>query len=382
MELFPERLVSDLGQLPGAGHSYLKQLCAPDGSALRAGLESAVSRLGAPLQTRAAELLNSLDNRRFFQGFAEVATVAALAPAGWRAEDLVRPGPRIALSRPGGGEVLLSVLAFLHQTRPGGEDETRRRLRDALERVSSRERFAVLVRRWLPHDFNPEPVRRAIELWLGQVESGQWEGRYAAYEDEHISLEFCLTGERATARQSPVALMIGPYFAHRSLEVLEPRVVQELDRHLATPQRATPLLVGCVADQPWALNEGYLRDFLYGRAQRIRTEDGAREVEFGGSASVCVFRDPLYAAVSGLLLVDREPRNPTAVRVRALLNPWANVRLTPADLGVRCFAEDPEATAAARARPSLGGESSTSESVAALRVLRWYEGTGARVTLA
>lgn len=382
MELFPERLVSELGRMPGAGHSYLKQLCAPDGAALRADLASAVSRLGPPLQARAAELLNSIENRRFFQGFAEVAAVAALAPAGWRAEDLLLPGPRIVLARPGGGEVLLSVLAFLHQTRPGGEDETRRRLRDALDRVASRERFAVLVRRWLPHDFNPAPVRRAIELWLGQVQGGQWEGRYAAYEDEHISLEFCLTGERATARQSPVALMIGPYFAHRSLEVLEPRVVQELDRHLGTPQRAAPLLVACVADQPWALNEGYLRDFLYGRAQRIGAGDGAREVEFGGSASVCVFRDPLYAAVSGLLLVDREPRTPGAVRVRALLNPWATVPLAPAEVGVRCFAEDPDATAAARARPSLGGESATPERVAGLRVLRWYEGTGARATFA
>ncbi|MFN7144151.1 MAG: hypothetical protein ACK4YP_10265 [Myxococcota bacterium] len=382
MELFPERLVSDLERLPGAGHSYLKQLCAPDGSVLRAGLERVVGRLGEPVQTRAGELLNSLENRRFFQGFAEVATLAALEPAGWRATGLHRPGPRIELGRPNGPPVLLSVLAFLHQTRPGGEEETKRRLVEALNRVSARLRFAVLVRRWLPHDFNPEPVRRAIDLWLGQVQNGQWEGRYAAYEDDHISLEFCLTGERATARQSPVALVLGPFFAHRSLEVLEPRVVTELDRHLASPQRGLPLLLACVADQPWALNEGYLRDFLYGRARRISDEDGVREVEFGGSASVCVFRDPLYASVAGLLLVDRKPAAASDVGVRALLNPWATTRLTPADLGVRCFAEDPVATAAARARPPIGGDAAAPDAATSLRVLRWFEGTGPRVTLA
>lgn len=382
MELFPERLVSDLERLPGAGHSYLKQLCAPDGSVLRTGLERVVARLGEPVQTRAGELLNSLDNRRFFQGFAEVATLAALEPAGWRATALHRPGPRIQLGRPSGPPVLLSVLAFLHQTRPGGEEETKRRLVEALDRVSSRLRFAVLVRRWLPHDFNPEPVRRAIDLWLGQVQNGQWEGRYAAYEDDHISLEFCLTGERAAARQSPVALVLGPFFAHRSLEVLEPRVVTELDRHLASPQRGMPLLLACVADQPWALNEGYLRDFLYGRARRISDEDGVREVEFGGSASVCVFRDPLYASVAGLLLVDRKPAAATDLGVRALLNPWATTRLTPDDLGVRCFAEDPAATAVARARPAVGGDAAAPDAATSLRVLRWFDGTGPRVTLA
>lgn len=380
MELFPERLVSDLGRLPGAGHCYLKQLCAPDGDVLRAGLERAVARLDEPMRGRAGELLNSLENRRFFQGFAEVAALAALEPAGWRATALHQPGPRIELSR-GGPAVLLSVLAFLHQTRPGGEEETRRRLIDALSRVASKQRFGVLVRRWLPHDFNPEPVRRAIELWLGQVANGQWEGRYAAYEDERISLEFCLTGERAKARQSPVALTLGPFYAHRTLEVLEPRVVAELDRHVASAERHLPLLIACAADQPWAVNEGYLRDFLYGRARRISRENGIREVEFSGSGSVSVFRDPLYASVVGLLLVDRRPAVSMAMGVRAWLNPWATHRLSPADIPFRCFGEDVGATREARALPPLGGEASADPGGAALRVMRWHEGTGPRMEL-
>jgi hypothetical protein len=328
-----------------------------------------------------AELLGSVENRRFFQGYAEVSALAALEPSGWRATALHRPGPRIELTRSASSPVMLSVLAFLHQTRPGGEEETRRRLVEALARVSSRQRFAVLVRRWLPHDFNPEPIRRAIDLWLSQVSSGQWEGRYAAYEDENISLEFCLTGERAKARQSPVALTLGPFYAHRTLEVLEPRVVQELDRHVASAERGVPLLVACVADQAWSVNQGYLRDFLYGRARRIGREDGVSEVEFSGSGSVCVFRDPLYANVSGLVLLDRRPAVSLAMGVRAWLNPWATRRLTPADVGFRCFAEDPERTDAARAQPLLGGEAAADPAGASLRVMRWFEGSGARMEL-
>lgn len=377
LELFPERLVADLERLPGAGHSFLKQVCAPDGAMIRAGLERLGSRQEEAVARRAAGLLGSLDNRRFFQGFGELATLGVLQGGGWRAQRLHDPGPRLELRHAERPPVLLSVLAFLHQTRPGGEEETRRRLVDALGRVQSRQRFAVLVRRWLPHDFDADPVRRAIELWLAQVQSGQWEGRYAAYEDENISLEFCLTGEKAKPRQSPVALSLGPFFAHRTLEVLEPRVVRELDRHAASPQRAMPLLVACVADQPWALNEGYIRDFLYGRASWIKCEGGRRELAFGGPASVCAFRDPVYAAVSGLLLIDRVPADGVAVRARAWLNPWATLPLSAADMGIRSFAEDPAATTVARALPSLGGETGGDP----VRVLRWHQDLGTRVEL-
>jgi hypothetical protein len=363
MELFTDRLVADLDGMSGARHSFLKQICAPDASDVRARLQAQVDRLDAPMHERAVELLSSLDNRRFFQGFGEVATLAALRPAGWDPAALHRPGPRIELRRAGSSPVLLSVLAFLHQTRPGGEEETRQRLVDALSRVSSRQRFAVLVRRWLPHDFNPEPVRRAIDLWLGQVQSGQWDGRYAAYDDDHISLEFCLTGERAKARQSPVAMVMGPFFAHRTLEVLEPRVVQELDRHRAGQQRAQPLLLACVSDQPWALHGGYVRDFLYGRARRMQAGGGTTEVEFAGPPSVCLFRDPLYDAIAGVIFVDRRPAAPTRVRVRAMLNPWARVPLTPRDLGLRCLAEDPARSAVARAAGTPDA-----------RVLVWQDG--------
>lgn len=364
MELFPERLVADLGRLPGAGHCYLKQLCAADGTEVRERLQARVDSLAPELQERAAELLSSLDNRRFFQGFAEVAALSVLGVGGWEATGLVPPGPRLELRGADGRAILLSVLAFLHQTRPGGEDETRRRLHDALGRVSAKQRFAVLVRRWLPHDFDPAPVRRAVDLWLAQVQTGQWKDRYAAYDDDHISLEFCLTGERAKARQSPVALVLGPFYAHRTMEVLEPRVVHELDRHRASAQRASPLLIAGLADQPWALNEGYVRDFLYGRPRRTSCEGGACEVEFAGPPSVCLFRDPLYSAVSGVMLVDRRPAVPARLRVRAWLNPWAASPLAPGELGVRVFAEDAAATARAR---EIGP--------ADARVMRWHDGS-------
>lgn len=341
MTVFPERIVADLAQLPGAQHSFLKQICAPDGEQVRSALEATVSRLGPDVGDRATQLLTSLDNRRFFQGFAEVATLASLESAGWRATGLRTPGPRIDIARPGSPNLILSTLAFLHQTRPGGDEENRRRLVEALSRVNGKHRFSVLIRRWLPHNFDPEPVRRAIEMWLSQVQAGAWSGRYAPYEDDHVSLEFCLTGEKVKGRASPVALTLGPFYAHRALAVLEPRAVQELDRHAASSSRDEPMVLACVSDQPWNITPGYLRDFLYGRASRTSTGAEGSEFEFDGSPSVCAFRDPLYNGVSAILLLDRAPARPTVVRATAWLNPWASTPLDEDSLGVRAFAPVP-----------------------------------------
>lgn len=357
MELFPERLVSELAGLPGGTHTYLRQICAADGVEVRSRLQRVVDTLGPPMDERAAELLGSLDNLKFFQGFAEVATLWVLHRAGWRLRSLHPPGPRLELRAPDGRAVFLSVLAFVHQTRPGGDEAARARFIETLNRIPTTHRFAVLVRRWLPHSFDPEPVRRAVEYWLRQVDRGRWAGRYAAFDDEHISLEFGLTQERVPEGGSPVALSLGPFLAHRTLEVVEPRVVKELDRHFFSPHRAEPVLVAAVADQPWALTPGYIREFLYGRPAETRVEeDGFTEV-YRAAGGVSVFRDPLYAGAAGLILVDRRAEDAARVRARAWLNPWSPRPLPPTAFPIPTFAD---------------GEAARGGGPAGERVLRWW----------
>ncbi len=339
MPLWSERVVAGVETLPGADHSYLKQLCAPDGNDVRGWLAAMVARMPEPMALRARDLLNSVENCRFFQGFAEVAVVSMLARQGFEVRALRGAGPRLELAHADGRAFFLSVLSFVHQTRPGGDDLTRQRLVEALSRVASRHRFVVLIRRWLPHDLDPEPVRRSLELWLAQVASGTWEGRYAAYEDDNVALEFCLTGERVRGSGSALSFALGPFVAHRAMEVLEPRVVTELDRYNAGADRALPLVVAAVSDQPWRINQGYLRDFLYGRPSLTAQENGESRFTFGGAGGPCAFRDPLYRRFAGLLLLDRDPARSHEIGARALLNPWSDLKLTPDDMGVSTFAQ-------------------------------------------
>lgn len=338
MRLYSERIVADAERLPGADHSYFKQLCGPDGANLRLGLRISVQRIGPLFEPRATELLSSLDNRRFFQGFAETSALSMLHATGWSLRELQGKGPRLIVGRLAGPSYSLSVLAFLQQTRPGGDAASRQRLIDGLNRVASRQRFVVLIRRWLPHDFDVEPLRRAVDMWLSQAQSGAWEGRYAGYEDEHVSLEFGLTGERATGKTGPVALVLGPFAAHRTMEVLEPRVVRELDAHRNGPARDVPQIVACVSDQPWSVNDGYLGDFLFGRPSCTSIGSGRASYTFGPAAGPSAFRDPLYKRFAAFVMIDRQPERPVEVRARAWLNPWATHPLNPSDLGVPCFA--------------------------------------------
>jgi hypothetical protein len=177
----------------------------------------------------------------------------------------------------------------------------------------------------MPHDFDPDPVRRSIELWLGEVDRGTWEGRYANYDDEHISLEFALTGDSCSEDQAPLAFTLGPLEGQNFVEALETRMVYHLDRlRIATDGEPRPLMVSCVTDQPWKIAPGYLRDLFLGRPSRLAVlENGAMEQVFPAQASASIFRDPLYRHVCGVWMSERISQNPLALNHQAYINPWS-----------------------------------------------------------
>ena len=88
MELLPSRLVQQTLRMSGSGHSYLKQLCLPEAALLREDLGSRLDPLPPVLQDRYSEMLVSLDNRKFFQAFAEMSVLGSLQEAGWSVREL------------------------------------------------------------------------------------------------------------------------------------------------------------------------------------------------------------------------------------------------------------------------------------------------------
>ena len=345
MAVFTNALVEEMQALPGGSHCFLKQVCSEDAGPLREALDGALVRMPFEVRERLADRLRSLDNRRFFQGFAELATCAVLADRGWEVEGAGGPGEPVQLRRPDGGPCNAVVVSFLHPGRPDVDSVPVAKLRRALDRVFSRLRFAVFVRRWLPPHFDPEPVRQAVELWLREVEAGRWDSRYAAYEDEAVALEFGLVGPREQpARVSPsgapVLMTVGPFIAGRVMAKVESRIVRDLDRYRHGPHGHEPVLVSMVSDRPWRVPSGTLRDLLYGKPRWVSSspEEGW-EAALSHEPEPCLFKDPLYSSVCGLMQVDRDEGEALAVGGRAWSNPYADAPLLADELPFSVLAE-------------------------------------------
>lgn len=339
MGLFSRAMVDEVQRLPGASHSFLKQLCSDEGADVREGLVQAVSALPKDVAFRFSELLSSLDNRRFFQGFAELTLTWTVRAAGWNIEGLAEPGALVQARRPiGGQKVNLLACGFVHSTRPSVDKANIQVLHDALGRVRGGTRFAVFVRKWLPLSFDPEPVRQAVELWVREVEAGRWDSRFAAYEDEAVALEFGLVGDlddpaRIEGDQRAVLMTVGPFIGGRTMGVVERRLVRELDRYRMGALGREPVLACAVADRPWQLSRGYLREFLYGKPGWVATRHDAGgppwEAALSREIEPCLFKDGLYENVAAVVFAERDPEDPLRVSGRAMSNPLSPDALQP-----------------------------------------------------
>ncbi|MFM2244196.1 MAG: hypothetical protein RL071_270 [Pseudomonadota bacterium] len=325
--LLDAQALAEAARTPGASYSFLKQLSASDPGELLAFIERVGAGQPPALRQRWQRLLPSLDNRRCFQAFAELLAVSWAGGAGLHPDGLRWPEAAISLRAADGRTADMLVLGLIRGVRSGPDDDQVRALVAALDRVSSRARIAVLVRRWLPDAFDPEPVRRAIELWLREVDRGGWDGRYAAYDDDHVSLEFALTGETRAPRQGAVSFALPPADGHRTLDAVADLVLGAADAWRATaPRDGRPLLVAVVADQPLSLPPGGLRELLYGKAAEQSSGDEGLLLTFGPEMSHSIFRDPLQARLGGVCVLERIGDG-AEVRDHLLLNPWCGRQL-------------------------------------------------------
>lgn len=340
---FSPTLLAELGRLPGARHTFLRQIAQDDGAPLRAWLTAGLHMLPAEAAAHTADQLGSLDNRRFFQGVATVSAAQVLRASDWEPVAWRAAGGVVEARSPDGELVDVLALGFVRQVRPVADQEVVQRLVRALDRVGSRSRIAVVVRRWLPHDFDPEPVRRAIDLWLREVDRGGWEGRYAAYDDENVNLEFALTGERAQGRGGVVAFALPPLDGLQAVEALQRRIMLDMDQRRATAPRHRPVLVVATSSQPWPIGRGSLREHLLGKPVAMTTGGPAgQELHYGDEQSPSLFRDPFHRDLCGLVLAAPAAGGGIPAETRAWLSPWATTPLSPGALALPVLARDRE----------------------------------------
>jgi hypothetical protein len=276
------------------------------------------------------------NDNKCFQGFSELSVAYVLSKSGWKIRDLSLPNGMLSALRPDGSPINILVRGFIQSHSPKIDETTASALEAALMRVHTNRRFSVFVRRLLPDDFDPEPVRQAVELWLGQVARDEWEGEFATYEDEGVTLEFSLNPRRLAGERAPLQMVLGPFLAGRSVRVLEHRAVRALDRYFASDFADEPVMVAGVANRPWGLSCGYVRELFYGKPRWIESGDVWRAC-LSNMKEPCLYKDELFHKIAGTMLLERDESDGLLLSGRVFSNPHSKAPLSPSEMPVRSY---------------------------------------------
>jgi hypothetical protein len=337
MPLYSEDMLNKLAS-SGEGHkSILMDMASGTERNVLMQLGQLYEQVATPVQKRWEASLQNTDNRKFFQGYSEAVSAAFMMRAGWSVVDLCQPKQCLVMRHPDGREVRIVTLAFL-QSQPREADKVAlETLTRVVNRAQSDRRITILVRKWTPHDFDSEPVRRCIDIWLDAIAKGEWKGRYATFEDENIKLEFTRTDTPTKPEQGSVAFLLAPENSLHTMELVETRMVYELDNLLSKASEDTNLLVSLVTNTEWSLPPGLFRSLFYGRPiwQATNGQPARQRFGFRLGDDPALFQEDPYRSVGGVLVVDRPlKRGPFG---RVYLNPWAESKLTSDDLMCAAF---------------------------------------------
>ena len=340
MQLFSEAILNKLSAQKNAENSILRRMAGGPERNVLLHLNSLFDSAAPAVQDRWSESLLSTDNRRFFQGFGEAISSAFLVRSGWQVADICEPRPCVVLRHPDGRDMRVVTLAFLKTPARTADLEAKRTLARVVNRADSDHRITILVKKWEPHEFDPEPVRRCVDIWIDAMRTGQWNGRYATYEDDNIHLEFARTDQKIRNGQGAVSFLLSPSNGLHTMEVVETRLVYELDSLLKRASDDKNVLVSLVTNTAWGLPPGLLRSLFYGRPMWSVADGTAENRKFGFQLGedTAIFQEERYATVNGILVVDQpEGRGPCA---RAYSNPWASNPIASSDLACACFGQE------------------------------------------
>lgn len=341
--LYSDELQAELAELPRPHPSFVVSLLTREEPAIRSFRDQIVQwwdRMEPQAQDTYASRLRSLENDVFFQSFSELAVHEILRhhdigvnnyaddAGGWM---------RLSSGRVPGEEFGMGVLAYLPEVQIRGSMSVYRHLIRELNQIHHHYHFSVYLKRWLPYDFDPRPIKRALEMWLDSLDDGSWHGKYAEYRDANIHLEFSILDKLSEDARNLVKFRISPL---RAPDVLTrvvgcvDRLVERAEQDIDDPE--LPLVATIFSNEDWALPDMFMTDFVYGKADYSfawSTHGGRTErvKAFTRAATKYgVFTSERYDRLSAIILADKEwERDKVVFSLRVLHNPWAAKPLDP-----------------------------------------------------
>jgi len=276
------------------------------------------------------------DPTRALWAHTAAAAIRLASGAGYQARELHASGA-VLCEEARGEPLVLSVLAWPADPHPSGPPADVDRLTAALDATFGDREYVLYLRRAVPALFDPAPIARAVQLWLGAIQRGEWQGQHAIYEDGAIALELTLTGRAAPTGRSRRLFTVGPVSALERLAAIDQRLVEDSNR-LLDDFGDVPVVFAVGSDGPWRMPRGYIQQLLYGMPRQVRTERGEKSVYHAvfQRNERSLFSDPACRSVVALWWLS--PSGDGALQSGvAYDNPWAP---TPAPaVGAHRFAQ-------------------------------------------
>jgi hypothetical protein len=343
MALVPGSILDSLGHDP---ERWPGDLTGRDGERAKEQLESLLAVM--PEDVRGAVIAALLDPDRNVWAQTAVYALRLAATAGCKPKGMLDED-RIHMCDPDDSSFALAIMGFTVPQYPAGRRDDVDRLVASLESTFGNRRYVLYLRQPVPESFDPAPIARAVHLWLGAIDRGEWHGQHAIYEDDDISLELILTDETAAEGIPARVFTVRPITALERLANVDQLLVEHAATHDET-HGEMPLVFALGANGPWRMPRGYAEQLLYGTADWTSAvhADGATAYQSAFSPNGrSLFSDPACANVSGLWWVEPTGEHPLALRSWSHENPWAPVEDRAPLLGILRFeVVDREAEAA------------------------------------
>lgn len=288
--------------------------------------------------------LTSVKNEEFFQGFAELALHQLFMKEGLQFKQFP-DGLQKTLFQVGAPgqdrDFLLHVASFMPEGHSAYARRAYRSFIEELNKIRQKYRFAVFLRRWLPAEFDPTVVRRALENWFHRLDSDPHGGMYAEYRDGGVHVEFSILSRLKTPQDHLVGFYLTPLESGDILDRFREVMDSTLARYRRTGDRKRPLVITLFNNDEWKLPPNSLYDFFYGKPRMSfewQSNEGRRELvrDFSHIFAQSIFNTGQGEDLAAVLLVERSWRDSgVELKVRCLHNPWCRFQLPEGFLSQR-----------------------------------------------
>lgn len=252
-------------------------------------------------------------------------TLAAVAMATSTGCAVVAAGDdHLLLEDAQGRAFALATRFYANARHRAGHPDDVRRLTDVLDATFQGRQYALYLRRGVPAGFDPSSVNRAVYLWLSAIDRGEWKGRHAIYEDDHVALELTLVQQRPDAPGGRV-MTVGPIDALERLETVDADVIELAGmRRVEAPD--LPLIVALGCQPRWRLPRGYVEQLLYGTADRTEAAMGSEGPTYRATfrrGERSLFSDAAATNLGALWWIEGADSDPFAFTAWTNDNPWS-----------------------------------------------------------